>query len=385
MRLWAVFTKSLKEQVRNPLVPLLTLAFAPFFVVLMWAFFPSGGSTTYPVVVVDADAGVPGSDERAGSAAVAELVGLAYAGGSPILEVRQLPDRAAAQAEIAAHRAVAFVEFPPDFSARVAEAGRAEISVPVVIGGDLSAPTYPIAAILVSDTIDRFVQAETGRSPVLDLTELPVGESAARSEFELYVPGILVFAVGMMVFAAAMSAAAEVEGRTLRRLALTPVTAVDLLGGITLAQLLLGVTAGGLALATAAGFGFTSAGPWWPVIPIWALTSLGVIGLGLVVAAITRTVAQAFLLANFPFGVFMFLSGTMFPVRGVPLFSVGDQAVNLLDVLPPRHAVNALSKVFTFGSADVGYEVVMLGVLSAGYFLLGAWLFHRRHLRPTRG
>ena len=374
MRWRAVFAKTLTEQVRNPLVPLLTLAFAPFFVLLIWMFFPSGGSTTYPVVVVNADAG------PAGDAAVAGLVARAYADGSPILEVTRVPDRATADAAIADRLAVAFVELPSGFTASLA----ADAPVPVTIGGDLSAPTYAVAAVLAADTIDEFVQRETGRQPVLDLDEVALGESAARSEFELYVPGVLVFALGMMIFAAAMTAAAEVEAGTLHRLALTPLTSADLLGGITAAQLLLGLAAGAIALGTAVALGFTIVGPWWPVLPIWALTSLGVIGLGLITAALTRTVAQAFLAANFPFGIFMFLSGTMFPVRGVTLFTVGDQPVNLLDVLPPRHAVNALAKVFTYGSTDIGYELAMLAGLSLAFFALGAWLFHRRHLRRGR-
>lgn len=375
MRLWAVFTKTSKELWRNPLVPLLTLAFAPFFVLMVWAFFPSGGSTVYPIVVVNSDAG------SAGAAAVVEIRAMAYADGSPILEVREVPDRSVAEAEIADRRAVAFVEFPPDFSVRLRE--KEQGPVPVTIGGDLSAPTYPIAALVAHEAIDRFVRRESGRTPVLELTEAPVGGSAARSEFELYVPGVLVFALGMLVFSAAMTAAAEVEGGTLHRLALTPVTSAELLGGITLTQLLLGGAAGGIALGTALALGFEISGPWWPLVPIWVLTSLAVIGLGLITAALTRSVAQAFLLANFPFGFFMFLSGTMFPVRGMRLFDLGGHEVNLLDLLPPRHAVNALSKILTFGSADIGYEMTMLTVLSFAYFALGAWLFHRRHLRAV--
>jgi len=373
VRLWAVFTKTCRELWRNPLVPLLTLAFAPLFVLLIWTFFPSGGSTAYPIVVVNADAGT------AGATAVAELDGVRYADGSAILEVSEVPDRAAAEADIADRRAVAFVEFPPDFSLRLRESQQRP--VPVTIGGDLTAPTYAIAAVVAHDTIDRFVRRESGRAPVLDLTEAPLGGSAARSEFELYVPGVLVFAIGMLIFSAAMTAAAEAEGRTLHRLSLTPMTSVDLLGGISLTQLLLGGAAGGIALVTAVALGFSIEGPWLLLVPIWILTSLAVIGLGLMTAALTRSVAQAFLLANFPFGLFMFLSGTMFPVRGFILFSVGGQDVNLLDVLPPRHAVNALSKVLTYGSADIAYELVMLTVLSLAFFALGALLFHRRHLR----
>ena len=380
----AVAGKTLREQVRNPWLPLLAIGLGPFFVLLMWAFFPSGGSTTYPVVVVDSDTGASGGGIRSGDRAVASLRSLTYDTGVPILDVRQVADLDHAQAEIEARRAVAFVELPEGFTRSLLAARQGTGAVPVRIGGDLGSPTYPVVAIMIADGLDRFARQETGRTSLLDLTETPLGASGSRTEFELYVPGVLVFAIGLMMFAAATALAQETEAGTINRLVRAPISAAELLGGITIVQVLVGLVAGLASLGTAALLGFRSAGPIWMALPIWVLTSLSVIGLGLLVAAFTRSVAQAFLVANFPFGLFMFLSGTMFPVRGVPLFTLAGHEVNLLDLLPPRHAVNALTSVFSFGSTSIGYELVMLTLLSVAYFLLGAWAFHRRHLRVAR-
>lgn len=384
MRMLAVAGKTLREQVRNPWLPLLAIGLGPFFVLLMWAFFPSGGSTTYPVVVVDSDTGASGGGIRSGDRAVASLRSLTYDTGVPILDVRQVADLDHAQAEIEARRAVAFVELPEGFTRSLLAARQGTGAVPVRIGGDLGSPTYPVVAIMIADGLDRFARQETGRTALLDLTETPLGASGSRTEFELYVPGVLVFAIGLMMFAAATALAQETEAGTINRLVRAPISAAELLGGITIVQVLVGLVAGLASLGTAALLGFRSAGPIWMALPIWVLTSLSVIGLGLLVAAFTRSVAQAFLVANFPFGLFMFLSGTMFPVRGVPLFTLAGHEVNLLDLLPPRHAVNALTSVFSFGSTSIGYELVMLTLLSVAYFLLGAWAFHRRHLRVAR-
>ena len=384
MRMLAVAGKTLREQVRNPWLPLLAIGLGPFFVLLMWAFFPSGGSTTYPVVVVDSDTGPSGGGIRSGDRAVASLRSLTYDTGVPILDVRQVADLDHAQAEIEARRAVAFVELPEGFTRSLLAARQGTGAVPVRIGGDLGSPTYPVVAIMIADGLDRFARQETGRTALLDLTETPLGASGSRTEFELYVPGVLVFAIGLMMFAAATALAQETEAGTINRLVRAPISAAELLGGITIVQVLVGLVAGLASLGTAALLGFRSAGPIWMALPIWVLTSLSVIGLGLLVAAFTRSVAQAFLVANFPFGLFMFLSGTMFPVRGVPLFTLAGHEVNLLDLLPPRHAVNALTSVFSFGSTSIGYELVMLTLLSVAYFLLGAWAFHRRHLRVAR-
>jgi len=384
MKVLAVAGKTLREQFRNPWLPLLAIGLGPFFVLLMWAFFPSGGSTTYPVIVVDSDVGAAEAGVRAGARAVASLRSLTYDTGVPILDVRQVADLDHARAEIEERRAVAFVELPEAFTRSLLAARQGTGAVPVRIGGDLGSPTYPVVAIMIADGLDRFARQETGRTALLALTETPLGASGSRTEFELYVPGVLVFAIGLMMFAAATALAQETEAGTINRLVRAPISAAGLLGGITLVQVLVGLAAGLASLGAAVLLGFRSAGPIWMALPIWVLTSLSVIGLGLLVAAFTRSVAQAFLVANFPFGLFMFLSGTMFPVRGVPLFSFAGHEVNLLDLLPPRHAVNALTSVFSFGSTSIGYELVMLTLLSSAYFLLGAWAFHRRHLRVAR-
>jgi ABC-2 type transport system permease protein len=384
MKVLAVAGKTLREQVRNPWLPLLAIGLGPFFVLLMWAFFPSGGSTTYPVVVVDSDVGEDGTGFRSGDRAVDSLRGLTYDTGVPILDVRQVADLDHARAEIEARRAIAFVELPEGFTRSLLAARQGTGAVPIRIGGDLGSPTYPVVATMIADGMDRFARQETGRTALLDLTETPLGASGSRTEFELYVPGVLVFAIGLMMFAAATALAQETEAGTINRLVRAPISAAGLLGGITVVQVLVGLVAGLASLGTAVLLGFHSAGPIWMALPIWLLTSLSVIGLGLLVAAFTKSVAQAFLVANFPFGLFMFLSGTMFPVRGVPLFFFAGHEVNLLDLLPPRHAVNALTSVFSFGSTSIGYELVMLTLLSVAYFVLGAWAFHRRHLRVAR-
>lgn len=375
MKLLAVAGSHVRALLREPLIPLLTILLGAFFVGLMALFFPAGGSTTYPVAIANNDTG------RHGAGVVAALTEAGHGEGAGVLQVIVAADPTAARALVAERKAVAFVELPPGFSHAVDAAADGSSPVPVTLGGDLASPTYPVAVVLAYDAIDRYLREATGRPALIALDEIALGNSATRTEFDLYVPGVLVFAIGLMIFSAAMALSQEVEAGTLARSVRAGAGATALLGGITLVQLGLGLLAGVAALGTAALLGFTSAGPLWLAIPVWALTGLSVIGLGLLVATVARSVAQSFLVANIPFGVFMFLSGTMFPIRGVPLFSIAGQEVNLLDVLPQRHAVNALTAVFGYGSTDIGYELAMLTVLSVAFFAIGAAAFHRRHLR----
>jgi len=124
-------------------------------------------------------------------------------------------------------------------------------------------------------------------------------------------------------------------------------------------------------------------GPVWVAMLVGAITSLSVIGVGLIVASFSKTVAQAFVIANFPLGVFMFFTGAIFPIPRMQLFQVGGFSIGLTDLLPPTHAVTALTKVMTLGAGlgDVLPELAALVFLSALYFGIGVGLFGRMHLR----
>jgi ABC-2 type transport system permease protein len=182
-----------------------------------------------------------------------------------------------------------------------------------------------------------------------------------------------------------MSVAREIETGTLRRLRLSPMTAFDLLGGITLALLLISSIGALLSYLTALSLGFRSHGPLWVAVLVSIITSASVIGLGLVVASLTRSVSQAFVVANFPMAMMMFFSGVIFPMPAIPLLTLGRRTINLYDLLPATHAVVALNKILTLGSGlnELAYELISLLILSALYFLGGVWLFHRLHLRST--
>jgi ABC-type Fe3+/spermidine/putrescine transport system ATPase subunit len=129
--------------------------------------------------------------------------------------------------------------------------------------------------------------------------------------------------------------------------------------------------------------GFRSQGPLWLAVVIGAVTSLSMIGAGLVIACFSRTATQAFLIANFPLALFMFFSGAMFPAPRMGLFTLAGRSIGLYDILPPTHAVSALNKVLTMGSgpAGVAYELSALLALSLLYFFTGVWLFKRIHLK----
>jgi ABC-2 type transport system permease protein len=387
MRLLIIFRKTLREMSRDLWMLCLTVAFAPFFVVLYWIWF-QGGSTSYSVAVINQDTGVSlptGGRLQAGEDVIRAIAGMTYAGGKPLLKVVQVPTQAEAESILRDRQAAAFILLPPDFSQSILklQSNPSSDGAQVIFGGDLTNPYYMVAANLALVTVDGYILQVSGRSPLVDYHEEPLGDSLARTEFEIYVPGTLIFAVILLVFLASMTVAREIETGTLRRLQLTPMKSFELLGGMSLALMLVGITSTLISFWVAILLGFRSQGPIWVAVLVAAVTSLSIIGLGMLVACFSRTVSQAFVVANFPLGLMMFFSGAIFPLPRVTLFTIAGHAVGPYDLLPPTHAVAALNKVLTLGAGldEVAFELTALTVLSVLYFILGAWLFRRMHLR----
>ena len=102
-------------------------------------------------------------------------------------------------------------------------------------------------------------------------------------------------------------------------------------------------------------------------------------------ACFSKTVSHAFVIANFPLGFLMFLSGSAFPLPRTNLFTLLGHGFALPDLLPPTHAVIALNKVFTLGAGlgDVTFELSALTVLTVLYFGLGVWFFSRTQMKAS--
>lgn len=393
MRLVHVFGKNVREMRREALMLALTLAFAPLFVFIYWLYF-NESPTSYKVLVVNQDAPfVTRSGDRltAGDGLVAALGAAKNAAGRSLLTTGAADDVSAVERALKNRDAAAALLVPAGFSRALAGAGArgstgsADLRARLVIMGDLSNPSYAVAAVVTGSVADAYVREVTGAATPVEMVEQPLGASGGRTDFETAVPGVLVFAVIMLVFLAAMTVAREVEAGTLLRLRITRMTAFDLLGGTSVALVLVGMGSVLLTFATAWLLGFHSRGPIWVAILVGAVTTVAIIGCGLIVAAFSKDVAQAFVIANFPLGLLMFFSGAMFPIPRTTLVTLAGHGISPFDVLPPTHAVIALNKVLTLGAGlqDVLWELTALVMLSAAYFAAGVWLFKRLRMRAT--
>ena len=388
MRILSIVRKNWREARRDLWVLLLSLVFAPLFVFLYWLITGGTGSTSYGVVIINEDKPAllaDGTSLSAGIEIVNGLQAMTYENGAPLLRIELSDSRTKAEQLLRDRAAAALIIIPSDFSTRLAEfqSGLVNATTEITFIGDLSNPTYTLAAVMAMTAADRYIQNLTEAARPVELVEIPLGASAARTEFETYVPGIFVFSIIILIFQAAMTPARDIETGVLRRLRLSRLTSFEYLGGTTLWLTVVALLEVLLTFATALSFGFRSQGPLWLATLITVITGLSVIGAGLIVACFSKTVSQAFVIANFPLGFLMFLTGAVFPLPRASVFTLFGHGITLYDFLPPTHAVIALNKIFTLGAGagEVFFELASLTILSCLYFGIGIWIFQRTQMR----
>jgi ABC-2 type transport system permease protein len=386
MKLWSVFRVSLREQLRSPWDLLLVLIFAPAFIIAYWSFM-GGGSTYYPVLVINQDRGrCPLGDGTISCAeqAITAMKLVTYESGDALLRITLLEDRTAAEQKLRDRDAAALVIFPPDFSQSIQAAlqGQPSSGAPVTFVGDLNNPYYSVAGIAANAAIDGYIQLATQQPRPVAFAEEPLGGSGTRSEFETYVPGLLLTSATLMMFSIAIAVTHQLEAGVHKRLQITRMRALDYMGGISLLYVLIAVVSLLLSFWTAQILGFRSQGPLWVAILICIITSFAVIGVGLITASFSGTSARAAIVVNFPLVLLLFFSGSVFPPVKVTLFTLGGHPFRIFDFLPHTHAVVALNKVLSLGAGldEVAFELVAMTLLSVLYFIAGVWLFKYRHL-----
>jgi ABC-type multidrug transport system permease subunit len=291
--------------------------------------------------------------------------------------IRLLKDRKADMAMI----------IPDDFSEAITglRTGKTGRQFDLEFTGNMADMAYIIAAVVTYNEVSAYVTTTTGIQPVFNFREVPLGKSGQITDFEAAVPGLVIFAIIMLMLTASVAMVAEVENRTMMRLTMSGVGTARLMGGITVVQVIVGFLSVLITLIAASLLGFRFHGAFLPVFLTVLLTTVSIIAFSLFIAAFSKSVTQVLIIGNFPLFLFMFFTGAMFPIHIAPWFTVAGYPVSVISLMSPTHAVSALQKLLIMQESwrAVVPELVSLVILSAFYFLAGIWIFRRRHMREA--
>ena len=387
MKFWSVVRKSALEQIRQYWILVLTVSMAPFFVVVYY-FINESSKPHYDILLLNQDQGVETvTGTRNYGAELIESVG-AFQQTRPSLPltVKLSDDKADAVTQLEGKTADALIILPPTFSQQFhelvhGEEGHGPLTVEFV--GDLTYVKYLVSAVWANEIINEIAHKATGIPRPVQIVESGLGVSGQIDEFDLYIPGILILSVIMLMFTATIALVTEVENRTIVRLKLSRLTALEYLSGVSVVQVVIGIISVVLTLAVAILLGFDYAHSPGLMILIAALTSVSMIAFSLIVAALTKTVNEVLVVGNFPLFLFMFFTGAAFPIQSAPLCTIAGYPVTIQGLMSPTHAIAALNKVMILGLGlrDILPELAALLAITLLYFIIGVWAFRRRHMK----
>ncbi|NQV41162.1 MAG: ABC transporter permease [Candidatus Marinimicrobia bacterium] len=382
--IWAIFTKSVKEQLRNFWILILTLSMAPFFV-FVYFLINEASQPHYQVRMLNLDEGfhVLGEEINLGDDLLPELQTYIGSVDNIPLSLKSSESRVGAIKEIESHKAHVLVVIPPDFSQTILADSS---TTPVIeIVGNLTSTGYLISAVWVGEMLNDFMAQQTGRGRLFVVQETALGLSDQVDEFELWMPGMLILSIIMLMFSATIAIIVEVDQGTILRLKLSGMKAGQFLVGVGASQVLVGIIAIFLTLGAAISLGFEMRGAFSSFLLITLLTSVSMIAFSLILAAATRSVTDVLVVGNFPLFLFMFFSGAAFPISTNTWFYIGDYGVSWQSFMSAAPAISALQKISIMGVGleDVRGELLALTCMTAVYFVIGLWGFQRRHLRTN--
>jgi ABC-2 type transport system permease protein len=365
MKTLLVARKSLIEIFREPQLLILTLLLPLIFLGITAFSYGEPLLATHPLLIYSED------DSEAGL--VADITAQRYADGRPVFDINLVENLEEAEYTLATHDATALVMISMDGTGDTA----------VTIEGDaLYGPFYRASSIL-DGVIARYGDRTTERRPVVQVEAIPLAEGGPQTDFDVYAPGMMIFAWLMIIPQTAMLVARERRWRTLHRLRLTRLNTWELLAGIGLAQMVVAVLQVIVVFAAALALGFNSQGSLLLAVIIGCLICLSAIGLGLIVAAFAENDSQAANIGSTITMLQVFLSGAFYEMPPLTIFTVGGHPIGLFDVFPATHGLLALQQVFNYGASlsQVAFRLGATLILSVIILVAGVAIYHRQQMR----
>ncbi len=361
MKFLELASRNLKETYRDRLALGFLLGFPLMFMLIMGLAFGGETTPTFPIGVIDDD------DTSLSQAFINEALPEVEA-----LEVSNYDDTVTAMKDLKFGDLKAYVVIPQGFGEQVSQNWQGkETNIILNI-------TYDESDLMLSEQIISIINSVTRSFAHI---EIPVTINANPIHIETEItfidfmgPGIIIFGLLILIPTSARIMVNDKEKGFLSRLLTTPLRPVEFILGyslclvvIAIAQIIIFILVGwllGMDIVGSVGLAFL----------IFFLTGLCSIGIGMVVASLSKSENQAEPLCWIFAMPLAILSGCWFSVEMLPSY-----LRNVAYAFPYAHAIDASRAVITRG---VGMEVVSNDVLflagwTAVIFAIGVILFRR--------
>lgn len=375
MKSITIALKTLKEARRDPQLLILFLIFPALLVVLY--FFAYGSSakdlSSYLILLVD--------DQDRGNmgAQLIEHLRAEEFEGAPLLTVTRITDGDQARTTLNEWKAGGLLTIPPDFS-EVIQAADPANPPRLHFLKDPASDSAVFLSVMITEPLRTFIEEKTGWSQPQQVVTYDFVEGTGNlNDFQIGVPGVLVFGIIFGILYMAILLVREMNGGMFQRLRLANISGVNLLGGISLSQLVVYFIQVILTVLTAHLCGLRTNGSYL-LLGFFALSlSLTAIGCGMITACFSKSDGEATNLSMLFILPLVFFSGAMYPMPPIELFRVAGHTFFLADILPTSYATDAIRRIMVYGDGLTTLWPALFWMLveSVILFTLGVCLFQR--------
>jgi len=361
MKFLELAKRNLKETYRDPLALGFLLGFPLVFMLLFGAIFSADSVPNYAIGVIDDD------NTLVSQAFIDEALA-----NVPTLEAANYDDTTTARRDLKFGDLTAYVVIPQGFGEQVSQSWEGKETNIIL---DI---TYDESDIMVSEQIVSIINSVTRSFAHI---EIPITINANPIHIETEItyadfmgPGIIVFGILILIPTSARMMVRDKEKGFLSRLLTTPARPLDFLSGYSLCLVAIAIAQIIIFMVGAWLLGMAIVGSLWLAFLIFFLTGLCSIGIGMVVASLSKSENQAEPLCWLFSMPLAMLSGCWFSIEMLPSY-----LRIVAFAFPYAHTIESARAVLIRG---VGLEVISSDVLfligwAIVIFAIGIILFRR--------
>lgn len=262
----------------------------------------------------------------------------------------------------------------------------------IVIKGNPIDADYGIGSSVISGIVSEFskqiINKVAGQTiPEIELKYEDLNISSS-STFDLYAPGLIVFAILMTITVVASNVATEEESGMIKRLRLSKMKTSDYVLGNLISWSFVGVIQVIIMLLVAILVGFKWEGGIYTLFLaciVGIVTTFSSVAVALIIVALSKNAKQASSISPIIAVPLSFIAGAFIPLPDCVIATINNQQIQIYEILPWNQAITAIRQVLTYGQGLDAIVMNLIIILIMGIILLGIsiLLFNRKISREN--
>ncbi len=379
MKMLDIVQLNFKQLIRDKKNLFFLLLFPALFMLIFGVSFGGDLESDIDIAVVNHDGGAMSN----------QLVGVIKDFNSSenekLFTVCELDDESEAQQMLENASVSTILIIPQGFTSNVGE-NQSSLGELIIKGNPIDTD-YGIASTVLSAIVSEFskeiVKEISGQSvPEISLKYEDLNISSS-SMFDLYAPGLIVFAIIMTITVVASNVATEEESGMIKRLKLSKMKTKDYVIGNLISWSFVGVVQVIIMLLVAVLLGFKWEGGFYTLFLaciIGIFTTFSSVAVALIIVAISKNAKQASSISPIIAVPLSFIAGSFIPLPDCVIATINGQQVQIYEILPWNQAITAIRQVLTYGQGFDAISMNLVIILIMGIILLAIsiLLFNRK-------